>query len=69
VRFAEAGVPAVALVTEKFWSQGDYVAKVAGMPDLPRVQLPHPVAGRTNDEMEAIAESIADAVLAGMRGR
>jgi hypothetical protein len=69
VRFAEAGVPAVALVTEKFWSQGDFVAKVAGLPDLPRVQLPHPVAGRTGDEMHAIAESIADAVLAGMRGR
>jgi hypothetical protein len=68
VRFAEAGVPAVALVTEKFWSQGDYVAKVAGLPDLPRVRLPHPVAGRSLDEMTIIAEAIADAVIAGMRG-
>ena len=69
MRFAEAGVPAVALVTEKFWSQGDYVAKVSGLPDLPRVQLPHPVAGRTSEEMQTIAESIVDAVIAGMRGR
>jgi hypothetical protein len=69
VRFAEAGVPAVALVTEKFWAQGDYVAKVSGVPDLPRVQLPHPVAGRSLDEMATIADGIADAVVAGMRGR
>ena len=62
-------MPAVALVTEKFWAQGDYVAKVAGLADLPRVQLPHPVAGRPHDEIQAIAESIADAVLAGIRGR
>ena len=69
MRFAEAGVPAVALVTEKFWSQGDYVAKVAGLPDLPRVQLPHPVAGTSSEQMTAIAEGVADAVLAGIRGR
>ena len=69
MRFAEAGVPAVALVTEKFWPQGQYVAKVAGVPDLPRVQLPHPVAGRSLDEMQKIAEGVAEAVIAGMRGR
>ena len=56
-------------MTEKFWSQGDYVAKVAGVPDLPRVQLPHPVAGRSAVEMVEIAESVADAIIAGLRGR
>lgn len=59
----------MALVTEKFWSQGEYVAKVAGLPDLPRVRLPHPVAGRSLDEMQQIAEGVADAVIAGLRGR
>jgi hypothetical protein len=61
-------VPSVALVTEKFWPQGDYVAKVAGLPDLPRVRLPHPVAGTSSAQMTAIAEGVVDAVLAELRG-
>jgi hypothetical protein len=68
VRFAERGIPAVALVTEKFWSQGHSVAKFAGMPDLPRVQLPHPIAGRSRNEMLEIADSVADEIVAGLRG-
>jgi hypothetical protein len=68
VRFAEQGLPAVALVTEKFWSQGHSVAKFAGMPDLPRVQLPHPIAGRSLSEMRTIADSVADEIVEGLRG-
>jgi hypothetical protein len=68
VRFAEQGLPTVVLVTEKFWSQGDSVARFAGLPDLPRVQLPHPVAGRSGDEMDEIARSVVAPVVAGLRG-
>jgi hypothetical protein len=32
------------------------------------VQLPHPVAGTSREQMTAIAEGVADAVLAGIRG-
>ena len=58
----------MALVTEKFWTQGGYVAKVAGLPDLPRVQLPHPIAGTTRVEMRVVAEQVADAILGRLRG-
>jgi hypothetical protein len=58
----------VSLVTEKFWSQGNSVATFVGMPDLPRVQLPHPVAGLDRDAMQSIADAVADAILAGLRG-
>jgi hypothetical protein len=68
VRFAERGLPAVALVTEKFWSQGASVAAFAGMPDLPRVQLPHPVAGRDREDMAVIARAVAEQIVAGLRG-
>ena len=33
------------LLTGKFREQGDFTARAAGMPDIPRVHLPHPVAG------------------------
>lgn len=68
MRFAEKGLPAVALVTEKFWTQGQYVAKVAGMPDVPRVGLPHPVAGTTGADMTRIADAVADDIVAELRG-
>ena len=43
-KLARRGIPAVALVTDHFAEQGDFVARSVGLPDLPRLQLPHPVA-------------------------
>lgn len=60
---ARTGMPAVALVTTEFTAQGDFVARSAGMPDIPRVELPHPVAGTDDERMARIAAEAADAVL------
>ena len=57
------GIPAVALVTEEFWPQGDFVAQSLGMPDVPRVKLPHPVAGTGSANIRAIAEQVAPSVI------
>jgi hypothetical protein len=65
---AHLGIPAVALVTEKFWPQGDFVAGSLGMPDIPRVKLPHPVAGTGPDNLQRVAESIVPALLDALRG-
>lgn len=63
------GIPAVALVTEEFWAQGDFIASSFGMPDVPRVQLPHPVAGTGSENHRVVAEQVAaeivDALEAG----
>ncbi len=63
VNLAKLGVPAVALVTEEFWPQGNFVAQSLGMPDVPRVQLPHPVAGTGVSNMRAVAEQVAPLIL------
>ncbi len=60
---ARRETPAVALVTTKFSSQGDFVARSAGMPDIPRVILPHPVAGTGEKAMKMVADDIVDEVL------
>ena len=60
---AKLGIPAVALVTEEFWSQGNFVAESLGMSDVPRVQLPHPVAGTGAENMTAVADSVAEQIL------
>ena len=60
---AKRGLPVVALITEDFWEQGQFMAESIGMPDLPRLRLPHPVAGTGEDRVESIAYSIVDKIL------
>lgn len=58
----------MALVTDQFWAQGDSVAASAGMPDLPRLRLPHPVAGTGHDAMGRVADELAARIVAVLRG-
>ena len=62
-------MPAVALVTEEFWQQGDFVAESLGMPDAPRIKIPHPVAGTGVENMRKVAQDIAEAVVASLESR
>jgi hypothetical protein len=66
VNMARRGIPAVALVTTAFQAQGDFVATSLGMPDIPRVILPHPVAGTGKANLRAVAEKVIDEVLAAL---
>jgi hypothetical protein len=65
---ARLGLPSVALVTEEFWPQGDFVAASLGMPDAPRVRLPHPVSGTGAANIERVADAVAEQVIAALRG-
>ncbi len=67
VTIARRGVPSIALVTDDFWPQGDFVARSVGMPDVPRVRLPHPVAGTGAEAMAQVASSIAATLVATWR--
>ena len=66
INLARLGIPAVALVTEEFWSQGDFVAQSLGMPGIPRVKLPQPVAGTGVKNMREVAGSIAPLVITAL---
>jgi len=66
INLARLGIPAVALVTEDFWPQGDFIANSFGMPDIPRIRLPHPVAGTGVANLRNVAEEIAPRVLAAL---
>ena len=68
VKIARRGIPAVALVTDDFWAQGDFVARSVGMPDVPRVRLPHPVAGTGVERMAEVADEIVPRILEALRG-
>jgi hypothetical protein len=66
INLAKLGIPAVALVTEEFWPQGDFVAESLGMPDVPRIRLPHPIAGSGIENMRKVAQEIAAQVVAAL---
>jgi len=68
VAAARLGIPAVALVTEDFWPQGDFVARSLGMPDIPRVRLPHPLAGTGADNLKRVAENVAATIIDALEG-
>jgi len=68
IETARRGIASVALVTEQFWLQGDSVASSAGMPDIPRLRLPHPVAGTGHDAMGRIANDVAARIITVLRG-
>ena len=63
INIARLGIPSVALVTEDFWPQGDFVAQSLGMPGAPRVQLPHPVAGTGEANMQRVAEALVEEIV------
>ena len=65
---ARRDIPAIALVTNEFWAQGDFIATSFGMPGIPRVQLPHPLAGTGNDNHRLVAEKIAAELVAALEG-
>ena len=58
----------MALVTEDFWPQGDFVAQSLGMPGAPRVRLPHPVAGTGEANLQRVAEQAADDIIVKLQG-
>jgi hypothetical protein len=69
VNLARAGVPVCALMSEKFWEAGGFVARSVGMPDVPRVRLPHPVSGTGSVRIAEIAREAAPLVIEAWKGR
>lgn len=63
IALARSGIPAIALVTEAFWPQGNFVARSLGMPGVPRVKLPHPVAGTGRLRLEQVAAAVVPDIL------
>ena len=68
IAVARKGKPAVAIVTSKFLVQGDFVARAEGMPDIPRVAVPHPVAGSGADAMMMTASKVCAEIIARLQG-
>jgi hypothetical protein len=65
------GIPAVAVMTDRFEPTARAVAEVNGIPDYPYVVIAHPIANNSDAELRAKAEAVIDRVIALLtqRGR
>jgi len=68
INLARRGIPSTCLLTNKFREQGDFTARAAGMPGIPRIVIPHPVAGSGLDAIRRVAGNIADRVIESLEG-
>ena len=62
-----AGAPAMAVVTTEFAPHARSIARHLGSADLPVFELPHPLEGRPDDELDRITRLIAKARKDGPR--
>ncbi len=67
--FAKAGLPAVAIVTELFATQAEFVARAAGIPALPRYVLPHPCSGTGDENLTRVAREAVPGIIDLLEGR
>ena len=58
------GIPAVAVVTERFERSVRVVAQVNGLPDYPFVVVGHPIANDSDAALRAKAEGSIDRIAA-----
>ena len=63
IKIATRNTQVVALITERFWQQSALVARAHGLSDVPRVELPYPLAGTGTPNLRRVAASVAPAVL------
>ena len=57
------GIPAVAVMTDRFVPTALAVAELNGVPDYPYVVIPHPIANDSDDELRLKAEAVVGRIV------
>ena len=63
ITIAKRHTPVVAVITDRFWQQSALVARTHGLSDIPRVEIPYPVAGTGADNLRRVAKDVAPDVM------
>jgi hypothetical protein len=63
------GIPAVAIMTDRFEGSARAVAELNGVPDYPFVVIAHPVANDSDAELRVKAEAAVERLVPLLTGR
>ena len=63
VNLERLGIPTVTVVTEPFTVAAETVARSLGMPDIPRVVIPHDYLSEDTDAIAKKLEPLLDEIL------
>lgn len=63
VWFEINNTPAVFVASSQFVEAADVQARALGLPEVRRIFVPHPIQDATDEEMQAKADAIVDAVI------
>jgi hypothetical protein len=66
LEFEKEGRPAVLVASDVFIPAADKQARMLGQPGARRTFVPHPVQDRTDEELQALARSVVDDLLAAL---
>jgi len=58
------GIPAVAIMTDRFEPTARAVAELNGIPEYPYVVIAHPIANNSDEELRAKAEAVIGRLVA-----
>jgi hypothetical protein len=58
----KAGIPAVSIITEPFRVTGQEMAKSWGVPEYRFLEMPHPIANLSEEELNARADDLVERV-------
>ncbi len=58
----KAGIPAVSIITDPFRVTGEEMAKSWGVPEYRFLEMPHPIANLTEEELNAKADDMTEKV-------
>jgi hypothetical protein len=63
------GIPAVAIMTDRFVVTAREMAALQGLPEYPFVVIDHPIAGNPDAELRDKAERVVSSIVASMTVR
>jgi hypothetical protein len=69
IEFESLGRPGVLIASDAFAQAAANQVELLGQPKLAYALAPHPIQDRTDDELRAMAASVADAALAAISTR
>ena len=67
LEFEKLGRPAILVASEAFVDAADKQAAMLGAPDARRAFVGHPIQDRSDDELQQLARSVADELLAKLQ--